>query len=100
MADSPRRELLISTRIAGDTIAISVADSGPGLPGSVRFRLFQPFVPTKASGMGVGLSICQAIVEAHDGELSARDVPDGGTVFTLTLARAAPSAAPEGQSPV
>lgn len=87
MADSARRELLISTRLAADMIAIDVADSGSGLPDTVRDRLFQPFVTTKASGMGVGLSICRAIVEAHGGELNARDAPDGGTVFTMTLAR-------------
>jgi two-component system, LuxR family, sensor kinase FixL len=89
MAESPRRELLISTRLEGERIAIGVADSGPGLPDSVRARLFQPFVTTKADGMGVGLSICRAIVEAHGGELSAQDAPGGGTVFTMTLARTA-----------
>jgi two-component system, LuxR family, sensor kinase FixL len=89
MAESPRRELLISTRLEGERIATSVADSGPGLPGSVRARLFQPFVTTKASGMGVGLSICRAIVDAHGGDLNAQDAPGGGTVFTMTLARVA-----------
>ena len=72
MADSARRELTISARRAGDMVEISVADTGPGLPEQVRARLFQPFVTTKADGMGVGLSVCRAIVEAHGGELRCR----------------------------
>ena len=57
---------------------ISVADTGPGLPDEVRKRLFQPFVTTKANGMGVGLSVCRAIVEAHRGRLWADDNPRRG----------------------
>ncbi|MBV8615168.1 MAG: PAS domain S-box protein, partial [Acetobacteraceae bacterium] len=85
MAGSERRELLISTARAGDMVAISVADTGPGLPEQVRTRLFQPFVTTKPTGMGVGLSVSSAIVEAHGGELRAEDAEGGGTVFRLTV---------------
>ena len=69
-------------------VEISVADTGPGLPDEVRKRLFEPFVTTKASGMGVGLSVCRAIVEAHQGRLWADDNPGGGTVFRFTVRRA------------
>ena len=67
---------------------ISVADTGPGLPKEVRASLFQPFVTTKPNGMGVGLSVCRSIVEAHHGQLWADDNPGGGTVFRFTVRRA------------
>jgi two-component system sensor kinase FixL len=69
-------------------VEISVADTGPGLPDEVRKKLFQPFVTTKATGMGVGLSVCRTIVEAHQGRLWAEDNPGGGTVFRFTVRRA------------
>jgi len=86
MAQSPRRELNITTRMApNNMIEVRVADTGPGLPASVREKLFQPFVTTKATGMGVGLSICRVIVESHGGTLTADDNLYGGTVFRFTL---------------
>ena len=68
-------------------VEISVADTGPGLPEVVRANLFQPFVTTKPNGMGVGLSVCRSIVEAHHGRLWADDNPGGGTVFRFTVRR-------------
>jgi hypothetical protein len=86
MADSTRRELTIITDLISENmIAVSVADTGPGLSPDVRPKLFEPFVTTKASGLGVGLSICRAIIEAHGGELCAEDNPGGGTIFRFTL---------------
>jgi two-component system sensor kinase FixL len=85
MEGSPRRELSITTARVEDMVEINVADTGPGLPELVRARLFEPFVTTKPNGMGVGLSVCRAIVEAHGGELRAGDVEGGGTVFRLTV---------------
>ena len=86
MAESPRREIVISAIPAdGDMIEIRVADSGPGLAPHVREKLFQPFTTTKAHGMGVGLSICRSIVDAHGGRLWAADNPGGGTLFCFTL---------------
>jgi two-component system, LuxR family, sensor kinase FixL len=92
MDGSARRELSITTARAEDMVEISVADTGPGLPESVRVRLFEPFVTTKPHGMGVGLSVCRAIVEAHGGELRAGDAEGGGTVFRLTVPHGDPSA--------
>jgi two-component system sensor kinase FixL len=89
MSDSPRRELTVSTRLAkGRMVDISITDTGPGLAPEVADRLFQPFVTTKASGMGVGLSICRTIVEAHGGRIWVDDNPGGGAVFHLTVAKA------------
>jgi two-component system sensor kinase FixL len=69
-------------------IEVWVADSGPGLAPTVASRLFQPFVTTKDQGMGVGLSICRTIVEAHGGQIKAEPNHGGGTVFAFTLPRA------------
>jgi two-component system sensor kinase FixL len=85
MANGARRELRVSASRVGAMIEIRVADTGPGLPESVRARLFEPFVTTKPEGMGVGLSVCRAIVEAHGGELRGGDAEGGGTVFHFTV---------------
>lgn len=89
MAEVPRRELEIRVQRDDDhAIRISVADTGPGLDPAVRERLFQPFVTTKATGMGVGLSICRTIIEAHGGHIWAEDKVGGGAIFSFTLPRA------------
>jgi two-component system sensor kinase FixL len=89
MHDSARKELLVGTKeVAGDMVEVSVADSGPGISEEVADRLFQPFVTTKPSGMGVGLSISKRIIEAHGGEMWAEPNPGGGTVFRFTLQQA------------
>lgn len=86
MADCPVQMLHIETQRTHERdILVAVADTGPGLSDVVRAKLFQPFVTTKSAGMGVGLSICRSIVEAHGGRLSARDNPGGGTVFEFIL---------------
>jgi len=85
MAVADRRELQITTRALPDVVEISVADTGPGIAAELADRLFQPFVTTKESGMGLGLSISREIVQAHDGELSAAPRPSGGTVFRIVL---------------
>ena len=64
---------------------ISVADTGPGIIPEVADRLFEPFVTTKKTGMGLGLSICRDIVEAHHGRLTTAPSPEGGAVFRISL---------------
>jgi len=64
---------------------VMVADTGSGLPPDIADRLFQPFVTSKADGMGIGLSISRSIVEAHGGRIWAEAAVGGGTVFRLTL---------------
>jgi two-component system, LuxR family, sensor kinase FixL len=83
-----QRELTIATRVTGEAIEASVADTGPGIAPELADRLFQPFVTTKKTGMGLGLSICREIVEAHHGHLTVAARPAGGTVFCLTLPKA------------
>ena len=86
MEGSERRELTISAAMAGeDAVGISVVDTGPGIAPEIADRLFQPFITTKAHGMGVGLSICRSIVEAHGGKLRTEPNPGGGTVFSFTV---------------
>lgn len=85
IADQERREIALLTEVRDDTIQISVVDNGPGLPDEVKAKLFQPFISTKKTGMGVGLSICHTIITAHDGRLWAETNPEGGTIFRLTL---------------
>jgi two-component system, LuxR family, sensor kinase FixL len=86
MTDASRRELAVKVEQLDDgNLRVSVADTGPGLPPEVREKLFQPFVTTKAHGMGVGLSICRSIIDAHGGQLWAEERAGGGTVFRFTL---------------
>ncbi|MBD0276315.1 MAG: hypothetical protein ICV73_30880, partial [Acetobacteraceae bacterium] len=81
-----RRDLTVTAARAGPgTVEVAVADSGPGLAPEVAGRLFEPFVSTKRGGMGMGLSICRSIVEAHGGRLRAEPNPGGGTVFRFAL---------------
>ncbi len=89
MAGGSRRELVVASALApGDMVELSIRDTGPGLAPEVSERLFQPFITTKAHGMGVGLSICRTIVEAHGGQIWAEPNPGGGTVFRLTVQKA------------
>jgi two-component system sensor kinase FixL len=81
------QELTISTARRGDApvVEIAVADTGPGIAPDIAARLFQPFVSSKKSGLGIGLSICREIVEAHGGRLSASPNAPKGTVFSVML---------------
>jgi signal transduction histidine kinase len=66
------RELLISTeKTHSDAVLAAVRDSGPGFPPESAERLFESFYSTKAEGLGMGLSICHSIIEAHEGRLWA-----------------------------
>jgi two-component system, LuxR family, sensor kinase FixL len=86
LAHSDNRHLSIAAVPHGDDmVQISVIDSGPGLDAEVASRLFEPFVSTKVDGMGVGLSICQSIVEAHGGRIWLDLPKGGGTAFCFTL---------------
>jgi len=87
MEQVERRELSVVTRAVPEQrmAEVIVADTGPGIPPKLADRLFQPFVTTKATGMGLGLSICHEIVEAHHGRLTTAPASTGGTVFRVIL---------------
>lgn len=89
MASSDKRQLTVETGLDGeDMVQISVSDTGPGIAPEMAERLFQAFSSTKESGMGLGLSICRTIIEAHGGRIGAKQLPEGGTKFYFTLPRA------------
>jgi signal transduction histidine kinase len=69
----------------GKELTIRVTDTGPGLPVGLASRIFDPFVSTKETGLGLGLSICKRIVEAHGGSISAANAPGGGAAFVVRL---------------
>ena len=67
-------------------VAVRVRDNGPGVPAAIRARLFEPFVTSKPEGVGLGLSICKRLVEAHGGAIiHANHGPGGGAVVAFTL---------------
>jgi signal transduction histidine kinase len=74
----------LATGLDGE-ILLTVRDNGPGIPESLGSRIFTPFVTTKEAGLGLGLSICKRIAEAHGGEMLATNRPEGGAEFTLRL---------------
>jgi two-component system sensor kinase FixL len=85
MAHSPRRELKIEAHMEGNDVAVAVSDTGPGISPEIADRLFAAFVTTKPEGMGVGLSICRAIVESHGGHISHDNTLVSGTRFRFTV---------------
>lgn len=85
MEGAERRELTVSIeRAPAEMALVSVTDTGPGISPEITDRLFQPFITTKAEGMGVGLSISRSIIEAHGGRLWVETGPTGAT-FRFTL---------------
>jgi signal transduction histidine kinase len=66
-------------------VVVTITDDGPGLSAEIADRVFQPYVSTKETGLGLGLAICRRIVEAHDGEIAVENDPAGGAVFTVRL---------------
>src|ERR1700722_8708170 len=79
------RELLISTKQDRTGLLVAVHDSGPGIHPEHLERVFDTFYTTKSSGMGMGLSICRSIIDAHGGRLWAEPNEPRGAVFQFTL---------------
>lgn len=89
IAEAPIRDLRIATKLRADgLIEVSVEDTGPGIAEEIRPQLFTAFISTKADGMGLGLSICRTIIEAHGGRIWVEHPPQGGTRFHFTLIHA------------
>ena len=85
-----RRRITVATRMEADgSGTLSVTDLGEGVPREASERLFDPFVTTKPGGLGLGLSICRSVVEAHGGAIRHQPNREGGAVFSFTLPGAA-----------
>jgi PAS domain S-box-containing protein len=84
-AEAKPRDLLISTEQDHTGVLVAVRDSGPGIDPSRLERVFDAFYTTKSSGMGMGLSICRSIIDAHGGRLWAEANEPRGTTFQFTL---------------
>jgi signal transduction histidine kinase len=80
------------------SLMLRVLDTGCGLPRDLAPRIFEPFVTTKKTGLGLGLSICKRIVEAHGGKISAANRDEGGTVFSVRLPLGSPGIAHRARS--
>lgn len=82
-ADSPERVISVSARLVGDQVEVDVSDTGPGLAPGIQ--LFRQFETSKASGMGLGLSICRSIIDANGGNLRFDSNRPKGARFLFTL---------------
>jgi two-component system sensor kinase FixL len=89
MGDAAVRDLTVATAAqANGLVRVSVADTGPGISEQVAPQLFEAFVSSKSEGMGLGLSICRTIIEAHGGRIWTEPAPAGGAIFHFTLIQA------------
>ncbi len=77
--------LTVRTRHGDGVVTFAVEDAGAGIAPAAAGRIFDAFYTTKAAGMGMGLSICKSIVEAHGGRIWAAPRAGGGTIFSFTL---------------
>ena len=89
MAETPPalRFVTIGTEVRAADVEVSVRDNETGLSPEIKDTLFTPFVTTKTHGLGIGLTITRTIVDAHRGTIDARNNPEGGATFTVTLLR-------------
>lgn len=88
MVDCPEAEREVLVRALPSAtwgVEMSVTDRGPGFSNEILAKLFEPFFTTKKHGMGIGLRICQTIIEAHGGQLTAENNPDRGATMRFTL---------------
>ncbi|MBD2750665.1 PAS domain S-box protein [Microvirga sp. BT688] len=87
MQEVEQRDLTIRAELAeaATMVCMSVKDTGTGIAPTILEKLFTPFTTTKRTGMGVGLSICRTIIEAHGGKIWAESTPGAGTTFCFTL---------------
>lgn len=90
MVEQPTPAIDIGLRSTADQVTLTLRDHGPGLSPDALEHIFEPFYTTKATGLGLGLSISQRIVDSLEGELKADNHPEGGAIFTLTLKRGQP----------
>jgi signal transduction histidine kinase len=85
VAEGPRELFIIAARAEPDGVLVAVKDSGPGLAPESLEQLFAPFYTTKPGGLGMGLSICRSIIEAHGGRLWVSANLPRGAIFNFTV---------------
>jgi two-component system NtrC family sensor kinase len=89
MQGTPRRHLTVSTRwdASRGRVSIAVADTGPGIPPAIRPRILESFLTAspEGHGTGLGLPLCQELIEGHGGSISMESRPDQGTIFRVEL---------------
>ena len=85
VADRTREVLITTSQTEPNAVCLGVRDTGPGLSAKTLPRLFEPFYTTKPNGMGMGLSICRSIIEAHGGRLWATRCEPRGALFQFTI---------------
>lgn len=94
----PGSQVSIAARMLGETLEVSLSDNGPGLPKGMEQRVFDMFArgekESATPGVGLGLAICRAIIEAHGGKITAINIPEGGARFTFTLPAGEPPPVP------
>jgi PAS domain S-box-containing protein len=83
--DPSQRQLLITSGMENSAVHVSVRDRGGSIPEETMERVFEPFFTTKADGMGLGLSVCRTIIEAHRGNICARNNAEGGATFHFSI---------------
>ena len=84
-SDTDSRIIELFQHIDKDSVKVSIRDSGSGIKEEVKDKLFKPFVTSRESGFGIGLAVCRSIIENHNGEIWAENLPEGGAEFSFTL---------------
>ena len=85
LSDVEAPTITVATVPAGEAVEVVVNDNGPGVSAEIRERVFEPFVSSKPDGIGIGLSICRTIVEAHGGRIRVDSGTDRGTAFRFSV---------------
>jgi signal transduction histidine kinase len=84
--ESNHRTLLVRTTSKdGGAVEVAVEDNGPGVDPKLGDQIFEPFVTSRAVGLGMGLSICRSIIDAHGGQLGTTPNPERGSTFRFVL---------------
>jgi two-component system, LuxR family, sensor kinase FixL len=79
------KKIEVSMKLIKDSVTVSIRDSGPGIDKGMLERIFEPFVTTGKTGFGIGLAVSRSIIENHQGEIWAKNIPDGGAEFSFRL---------------
>jgi len=83
--DFKSNKIEVCQQIEDDQVIVTVRDSGPGINPEIEDKLFKPFVTSTKKGLGIGLAVSRSIIEAHNGEISAKNISTGGAEFSFKL---------------